>query len=174
MEPSIFTKLYTSLVRPHVEYASVIWSPHTIKYQDMLEKLQRRATKLVPVLRDLHYEDRLRILQLPTLQFRRLRSDLIHLYKMTHNMIEMDTNTYCTKCKHHTSMLEPANRQSNRGHQHKYQIHHHPGIRNRFITSRALNYWNNLSEKTVNSISINSFKNNLAMESSLPHKFRKF
>ena len=140
----------------------------------MLEKLQRRATKLVPELRDLPYEDRLMILQLPTLQYRRLRTDLIHIYKMTTSMIEMDTNTYCTKCTHHTQMLEPTHRQSNRGHQHKYQIHHHPGVRNRFITSRSLSYWNSLSVKTVSSTSINSFKNNLAKESSLPHKFRKF
>ena len=166
----VFSLLYKSMVRPHVEYASVIWSPHTKKYTDMLERLQRRATKLVPELRDLPYEDRLRSLHLPTLQYRRLRNDLIHIYKITHNMIELDTDTHCKKCNHSTLMLQRALRSTNRGHSHKYQIHHHPGVRNRFLTTRALSYWNSLSDKTVNSVSLNVFKNNLSKESSLPPK----
>ena len=156
-----FCMLYKSLVRPHLEYASIIWSPHTKQYQDMIEKVQRRATKLLPDLKDLPYDDRLKILQLPTLKYRRLRNDLLHLYKLTHNMVDMDQNTYCKKCTHNTHMLQKSLRSANRGHDHKYQIQHHPGIRNRFLTSRALTYWNSLSKTTVNSNTINSFKNNL-------------
>ena len=167
-----FCMLYKSLVRPHLEYASVIWSPHTKQYQEMIEKVQRRATKLLPDLKNLPYDDRLKILKLPTPKYRRLRNDLLHLYKLSHNMVEMDQDTYCKKCTHNTLMLQKSLRTSTRGHEYKYQIHHHPGIRNRFITARALSYWNSLPNTTVNSPSINSFKNNLEKNmSSLPNQY---
>ena len=169
---TILNLLYKTLVRPHLEYASSVWSPHTKKYQEKLEKVQRRATRLVPELKHLSYEERLQKLKLPSLQYRRLRTDLIQLFKMTHGLVEMDTDTHCMKCNHNTSMLQPSLRPSNRGHPHKYQVHHHPGVRNRFITARALSYWNALSEETVTAVSINSFKNKLSKESSLPEKYR--
>ena len=139
----------------------------------MIEKVQRRATKLLPDIKNLPYDDRLKTLNLPTLKYRRLRSDLLHLYKLTHNMVEMDQDTYCKKCTHNTLMLQRPLRTSTRGHEHKYQIHHHPGIRNRFLTARALTFWNSLNKNTVNSPSINSFKNNLDKDtSSLPNKYK--
>ena len=171
---TILNLLYKTLVRPHLEYASSVWSPHTKKYQEKLEKVQRRATRLVPELKHLSYEERLQMLKLPSLQYRRLRTDLIQLFKMTHGLVEMDTDTHCMKCNHNTSMLQPSLRPSNRGHPHKYQVHHHPGVRNRFITARALSYWNALSEETVTAVSINSFKNKLSKESSLPDKYHIF
>ena len=174
MDKTVFNLLYKTLVRPHIEYASVIWSPHTKKYQEKIERLQRRATKLIPEIKDLSYEQRLKSLNLSTLQFRRLRNDLIHIYKITHNLIELDTNTHCTQCHHSTEMLQQTMRPANRGHNFKYQIHHHQGTKNRFLTSRALTYWNNLHNKTVNAVSLNSFKNNLGKESSLPDKFKNF
>ena len=55
-----FRMLYVSLVRPHLEYANPGWSSHLKKHIDMIENIQRRATKLIPGLSDLSYEDRLR------------------------------------------------------------------------------------------------------------------
>jgi len=56
----------------------------TRRKKDMitLENVQRRATKLVPGLRDLNYHDRLKILNIPTLVYRRLRGDMIEMFKM--------------------------------------------------------------------------------------------
>ena len=126
----------------------------------------------MPQFKNLSYKDRLLSLQLPTLQYRRLRSDLIHIYKMTHSMVEMDINTHCKSCNHNKLMLQQTLRTTNRGHNKKYQIHHHPGIRDRFITSRSLPFWNSLSDKTVNSTSVNTFKCNLSRETSLPDKYK--
>ena len=167
----MFSLLYKSLVRPHLEYASPAWNPTFKMDVNSIERVQRRATHLVPSLSSLSYEDRLRKLHLPTLQFRRLRTDLLLLYKISHNMSILNTDTFCTHCKHNTSMLTPALSHNTRGHNYKFQIHHHQGIRNRFFTSKCLTLWNTLTPNTVNSTSINNFKHNLGKDSSMPDQF---
>ena len=76
--------MYKALVRPHLEYCIQAWSPYLRKYIDMLEKIQRRATKLIPRLRDLRYEERLKECGLTTLETRRLRGDQIEVFKIVY------------------------------------------------------------------------------------------
>ena len=73
-------KLYTSMVRPHLEYGQSIWSPFLLKYIDMIERVQERATKLVDGYGKLDYCERLKKLGFTTLRYRRLRGDLIEMY----------------------------------------------------------------------------------------------
>ena len=56
-EKSLIVHLYKAIVRPHLEYCIQAWSPYLRKDIDMLEKIDRRATKLIPGLRDLRYEE---------------------------------------------------------------------------------------------------------------------
>ena len=68
--------------RSHFEYAVCVWNPHHQHLIEKLEKVQKHATKLVLRVKKLHYEDRLRQLQLRTLKYRRIRGDMIELYKI--------------------------------------------------------------------------------------------
>ena len=79
-----FTKIYTAFVRPHLEYAQSVWAPHFRKHINMLENVQIRASKLVDGLGNVGYPERLKRLNLPTLAYRRLRGDMIEIYKHFH------------------------------------------------------------------------------------------
>ena len=69
LNKNIIRLLHKSLVRPLLEYGSVIWSPHLKKDIIEIEKIQRRMTKLAPEIRNLPYKDRLQELKLTTLEY---------------------------------------------------------------------------------------------------------
>ncbi|KAK3101807.1 hypothetical protein FSP39_006504 [Pinctada imbricata] len=84
--------LFKSLVRPHLEYSNIVWSPYKKKDIDAIENVQRRATKMLPNMSELSYKDRLRKLKLPTLKFRRLRGDMIETFKITTGVYDPRNN----------------------------------------------------------------------------------
>ena len=102
-EPKI--SLYKTLVRPHVEYWSCAWNPHYRKDKELLEKIQRRYTKIINDMKGKTYEERLRCLRLWTLEERRNRQDLIEVFKMyrgfssipLHRLFILDTNSKGTR-----------------------------------------------------------------------------
>ena len=71
MDKDMFSQLYKALIRGHLEYANTVWNPIKKGDADHLEKVQRRATTLVPEIRDLPCAERLRVLKLPSLRYRR-------------------------------------------------------------------------------------------------------
>ena len=90
LDENILPILYMSLVRSHLEYGNLIWGPHFKGDAVAVEKVQRRATKLVKTIKDLTYEERLRHLNLPSLKHRRRRGDMIFAYKIFSERIGLE------------------------------------------------------------------------------------
>ena len=77
LDTFIFITLYKMLIRSVLEYGNCIWSPLYKRQSIAIEKVQRRATRLLPTAQLMSYEERLRYLKLPSLKYRRKRGDLI-------------------------------------------------------------------------------------------------
>ena len=82
LDKKTFMLLYKSLVRCHLEYANSAWSPYKCNLINDLEKVQKYATKLVTYCKKMKYSDRLKFLNIPTLKCRRLRGDMIEVFKI--------------------------------------------------------------------------------------------
>ena len=118
----------------------------------MLEKVQRRATRTIPMMKKLSYETRLEKLGITTLETRRKRGDMIQLFKIFNNIEAVEL------------MRPPAFNTSSvtRGHHMKYIREICPvTTRQNFITNRSASLWNSLKEGTINSKSVDNFKINL-------------
>lgn len=73
-------KLIVTLLHPRLEYAAVVWSPHRAENIKKPERMQRAATKMVSILKDLSYKERLEKMGLPTGEERRKRGDMIAVF----------------------------------------------------------------------------------------------
>ena len=141
--------LYKTFVRPHLEYCALIWNPRYCKDIDTPEKVQRRATKLVPSISTLSYESRLNQLQLHSLYCRWQRSDLIEVYKIMNNQYLTNPDNIFTRAPGSTT----------RGHTLKlFKPRVNTAVRQHFFNSRVINYWNNLSQDVVPAKSTSAFK----------------
>ena len=92
-----FLPIYKTLVRTHLEYANAVWAPYKKKHIDKIESVQKRATKQIPGLGHLSYPERLKIIKLPTLAYRRIRGDMIEAYKILHMKYDPEASSFLKK-----------------------------------------------------------------------------
>ena len=149
LDKDIFLRTFKTFVRPILEYCQQAWAPHLVKDIEALEKVQRRATKLVPELKDIPYEERLKKLDLFKLSERRKRGDVIFLFKIVHKLIDIDASQF---------FIVNQNSKT-RGHSHKImQQRSNSDMRRYFYTQRVVAPWNSLPEHIVNSKNVPEFK----------------
>ena len=88
IDKDMFLDLFKTMVCPHLEYATQLWSPI---YKILLENVQRRATRLVKCVQNKTYQDRLIFLGLTSLEYRRERADMVQVCKIfRHNIEKVD------------------------------------------------------------------------------------
>ena len=96
LEPETVGKLYEVLVQPILEYSNPVWGLTFILDQRRIENVQRRATWLVPCIRNSTYSERLAMLDLPSMNYRQKRGDLILMYKIIKNYFNSDFSNMIT------------------------------------------------------------------------------
>ena len=126
----IIVQLYKALVRPKLEYCIQAWRPFLKKDIDNLERVQRRATKMITECRNLNYESRLNVLNLISLEDRRTRGDLIQVFKLVKGIDKVDCGTF----------FKLANSSRTRGHKFKIvKVRSRLEIRKHFFSQRVVN-----------------------------------
>ncbi|XP_076454814.1 uncharacterized protein LOC143289651 [Babylonia areolata] len=141
-------QLFIALIRPHLEFANVAWSPRYQKDKDLIEGVLRRATKMVPGLANSTCEERLARMKIPSMQYRRGRGDMIEVYKFTHGLYEVESPL----------VLGNSNRPT-RGHNLRLKKRPCNGqMRQHYFSFRVVNPWNTLPDSVVSAPSLNTFK----------------
>jgi len=94
----LLVRAYLTYVRPLIEYGnmiySVIWSPYTVKDIELIESVQRRFTKRLPGFNIWPYAERLKRLDLPSLELRRLHADLIFCYRIVFSLTDLQVSEF--------------------------------------------------------------------------------
>ena len=146
----VMVLIYRSLIRPHLEYCVQAWSPNP-RFGNWglilsIEKVQRKFTRLINDIGTLPYGARLQSLNLTTLAERRIRGDLIEVFKIVRGIVNYGQNMF-RMSRSNLNILSRGSKVSN--------------LRKDFFSERVINHWNGLPTNVKLSTSVDTFKVNL-------------
>ncbi|MEM7557303.1 MAG: reverse transcriptase family protein, partial [Cyanobacteria bacterium P01_A01_bin.84] len=144
-------KMFKTYVRSKLESSIVIWSSYLKKNIELIEKVQRRFTKRIPGLSNYSYEERLNILNLDTLQHRRIIFDLSLLHKIVHKTVDVQFSSLFEFAKN--SRITRTSSKRNLKHPRCQKK-----IRENFFAVRVVKYWNLLDSDSQFETGFNRFR----------------
>ncbi|KAK4812301.1 hypothetical protein QYF61_014087 [Mycteria americana] len=157
----VILPLYSALMRPHLEYCIQLWSPQYKKDMDLVEWVQRRATKMIRGMEHLSYEERLRELGLFSLEKRRLWGDLIAAFQYLRKVFGDNKKVLGVKSTWGQMFFCRACSDRTRGNGFKLKegrVRLH--IRKKFFIMMVVKHWNRLPREVVEAPSVETFKTN--------------
>jgi ribonucleases P/MRP protein subunit RPP40 len=147
-DPETLCRAFVVYIRPLLEYCSQVWSPCYLTDICKLERVQRQFTKRLKGMRNLSYGMRLEKLNLETLELRRLKFDLIFVYKIMHGLVSVDNNIF-----------EFSNMVNLRGHSCKMtKPVSNINCRLFSFASRVVDVWNILPQTAIEADTLDEFK----------------
>ena len=165
-----YTAAYKTYIRPILEYNVSIWSPHKIGETRLAEQVQKTYTRIVCKKLNIkynNYEHRLKLLNINSLEYRRVKFDLILVYKIINNLIDLNFETFFALSnygsvyqlrRHRFSLKNPSTANTS--------------TRNNFFSYRIVNTWNKLPNYIVSAKTLGNFKHCLdKYDLSKIHKF---
>lgn len=153
-DPFVLMKAFKSYVRPLTEYCTPVWSPYLHQDITIIEKVQRYFTKKICNRANISYNDyfdRLKSLNVQSLEARRIMFDLILVFKMFKGFVDLSINDFFSP------------RPVNRGHPFQLRPMYRPlcNVTQYFFSYRVFSVWNSLPEHFVFSSSVKEFKRHL-------------